>query len=119
MVKLFSKLFFLFALFCATQNSLQAQSSLAESLAEDASLQEATLLIMRSALGGRDSAAVVPRGGFLLDIQIYVQTYRQMRDANTLANIQNRYRTAKGELLEPRLPATIEELVAVLEMLEQ
>ena len=41
-------------------------------------------------------------GGF------YVETYRGIRDANTLANIQNRYSVARAELLEPRLPATIE-----------
>ncbi len=75
------------------------------------------MIVMRSALGGRDNTAVVRRGGFLLDIRIYIETYRSMRDANTLANIQTRYSAAKAELLEPRLPATIEELVSVLEML--
>ena len=68
------------------------------------------MIAVRSALGGRDSAAVVSRGGFLLDIRIYIETYRGMRDATTLANIQRRYSVARTELLEPRLPATIEEL---------
>ncbi len=76
------------------------------------------MIAMRSALGGRDSAAVVQRGGFLLDIRIYIETYRAMRDATTLANIQRRYSAARAELLEPRLPATIEDLVSILETLQ-
>lgn len=105
-------------LILVAQGSIRAQASLTESLEQDAALQEATIIIMRSALGGRDNTAVVRRGGFFVDIQIYVETYRSMRNADTLANIQNRYSTAKAELLEPRFPATIEELVLILEMLQ-
>ncbi len=112
-----ARLIFLCLLLFVSQNSLHAQPSLIESLEQDASLQEATMIAMRSALGGRDSAGVVLSGGFLLDIRIYIETYRSMRDANTLANIQKRYSAARSELLEPRLPATIEELVSVLEKL--
>ena len=111
------KIFLPLLLALTTLIPTHAQISLAESLERDASLQEATMIAMRSALGGRDSAGVVLRGGFLLDIRIYIETYRSMRDANTLANIQKRYSAARSELLEPRLPATILELVSVLETL--
>lgn len=95
-----------------------AQSSLVESLRTDNSLQESATIAIRSALGGRDRRAVVRRGGFRADIKIYVATYRGMRDKNVLENIQNRYLAARSELLEPRLPASIEELVSALEKLE-
>jgi len=117
MLKPFTKIILVCLALVAAQASPWAQPSLADSLRQDSALQEATIIIMRSSLGGRDSAAVVRRGGFLLDIRIYVETYRAIRDANTLANIQNRYSAAKAELLEPRLPDTIEELVSTLEML--
>ena len=96
---------------------LSAQTSLIIDLETDAGLQQTTLIAIRSALGGRDNAAVVSRGGFLPDLRIYIETYRAMRDHNTLANIQSRYSAAKAELLEPRLPSTIEELVSLLETL--
>ena len=117
MHKLYTRFSLSLLIFLAAENSVHAQSSLAESLEHDAALQQATIIIMRSALGGRDTAAVVRRGGFFLDIQIYVETYRAMRNADTLANIQSRYSTAKADLLDPRFPATIEELVTILEML--
>lgn len=101
----------------AAPQPLVAQSSLAADLTTDVALQETTLIAIRSALGGRDNTAVVRRGGFLSDLRIYIETYRAMRDRNTLANIQTRYSTARAELLEPRLPATIEELVSLLETL--
>ncbi|PCJ24042.1 MAG: hypothetical protein COA96_10555 [SAR86 cluster bacterium] len=109
-------LFLIFISFFPTATN--GQTSLAESLMQDSTLQEATIIAIRNALGGRDRTAVVRRGGFLIDIQIYIETYRGMHDANTLANIQNRYSAAKAELLEPRLPATIEELVSILEILQ-
>jgi hypothetical protein len=52
-----------------------------------------------------------------VEIGMYIATYRGTHNANTLENIQNRYTAAKAELLETRLPATIEELVSILEML--
>ena len=48
---------------------------------------------------------------------MYIEAYRGMRNTSTLENIQKRYLAAKAELLEPRLPATIEELVSILETL--
>lgn len=117
MLKACTKITLICLALVAAQASVGAQPTLADNLRQDSALQEATIIIMRSSLGGRDSTAVVRRGGFLLDIRIYVETYRAIRDANTLDNIQNRYNAAKAELLEPRLPTTIEELVSILETL--
>lgn len=114
MGKTVSCLVLILSVLLLNQHPVLAQSSLSENLGEDAALREATLIAVRSALGGRDNAAVVSRGGFFLDIKIYVETYRGVRDATTLANIQKRYSEAKSELLEPRLPDTIEELVSIL-----
>ena len=97
--------------------TLQAQSSLAESLRQDDALQDAAIIAVRSALGARKQTAVVRRNTFMVEIGMYIETYRGTRNAITLENIQKRYLAAKAELLEPRLPATIEELVSILEML--
>ena len=97
--------------------SSYAQPSLAEHLKTDALLQENTIILIRSALGARPQTTAVRRVDFLLEIQFYIDTYRGMNDADTLANIQNRYTAAKEELLEPRLPATVSELVTILETL--
>ena len=101
----------------STSHFLFAQSSLAESLRQDEALQDAAIIAVRSALGARQQTAVVRRGAFIVEIRMYIDTYRGTRNANTLENIQKRYLAAKAELLEPRLPATIEELVSILEML--
>lgn len=97
--------------------ALTAQTNLAERLREDTTLQDAAIIAMRNALGARGQTVVVRRSSFAVEIGMYVETYRRTRNATTLENIQNRYAAAKGELLEPRLPATIDELVTILEML--
>ncbi|GJM13705.1 MAG: hypothetical protein DHS20C12_21080 [Pseudohongiella sp.] len=94
-----------------------AQPHLAESLRQDSALQDVAIIAIRSALGARPQTAVVRRSSFLMEISMYIDTYRATRNAGTLENIQNRYDAARAELLEPRLPSTIEELVSVLEML--
>jgi len=94
-----------------------AQPSLAENLKTDALLQENTIILIRSALGARPQTTAVRRVEFLLEIQFYIDTYRGLNNADTLTNIQNRYTAAKEELLEPRLPATVGELVSILETL--
>ncbi|MFT7471382.1 MAG: hypothetical protein ACI8XU_001278 [Kiritimatiellia bacterium] len=101
----------------STSHFLFAQSSLAESLRQDEALQDAAIIAVRSALGAQKQTIVVRRSTFRVEIGMYIQTYRTTRNANTLENIQKRYTLAKSELLEPRLPATMEELVSVLEML--
>lgn len=112
-----SKIFLSLLLVIAAPHSLHAQSSLAESLRQDDALQDAAIIAVRSALGARKQTAVVRRSTFLVEISMYIDTYRGTRNAITLENIQNRYTVAKAELLEPRLPATIEELVSILERL--
>lgn len=112
-----SKVFLSLLLFLTAPHSLYAQPNLAESLRQDDALQDAAIIAVRSALGARKQTAVVRRSAFLVEISMYIDTYRGTRNATTLENIQNRYTVAKAELLEPRLPATIEELVAILEML--
>ena len=94
-----------------------AQSDLLEELKNDIALQDATIILLRSALGARNQTNVVRRGRFTDEIRIYVGTYRATREPTTLANIQNRYAVSKSELLESRLPGTIEELVSILEQL--
>jgi len=101
----------------ATAFFTHAQTPLSEILKQDQSLQDATIISIRSALGGRQQTNAVRRSDFLLEIQFYIEIYREMRDANTLSSVQNRYDTARAELLEPRLPATMEELISALEML--
>lgn len=97
--------------------SSNAQSSLADNLKTDTLLQENTIILIRSALGARSQTTAVRRVEFRLDIQFYIDTYRGLNNADTLTNIQNRYTAAKEELLEPRLPATVGELVSILETL--
>ena len=101
----------------STSHFLSAQSSLAELLRQDEALQDTTIIAVRSALGAQKQTIVVRRSTFMVEIGMYIQTYRTTRNANTLKNIQKRYTLAKSELLEPRLPATVEELVSILEML--
>jgi hypothetical protein len=112
-----SRIFLSLLLALAAPHSLNAQSSLAESLRQDDALQDAVIIAVRSALGARKQTAVVRRGAFIVEIGMYIETYRGTRNVKTLENIQKRYLAAKAELLEPRLPATIEELVSILEML--
>jgi len=112
-----SRIFLSLLLALAAPLSLNAQSSLAESLRQDVALQDTAIIAMRSALGARKQTAVVRRSAFIVEIGMYIETYRGTRNANTLENIQKRYLAAKAELLEPRLPATIEELVSILELL--
>ncbi|MFT4814913.1 MAG: hypothetical protein ACI80L_000243 [Pseudohongiellaceae bacterium] len=101
----------------STSHFISAQSSLAELLRQDEALQDAAIIAVRSALGAQKQTIVVRRSTFMVEIGMYIQTYRTTRNANTLENIQKRYTLAKSELLEPRLPATMEELVSILEML--
>jgi len=98
-------------------HGLYAQTKLTESLRQDEALQDAAIIAMRSALGARKQTNVVRRSTFITEIGMYIETYRGTRNASTLENIQNRYSAAKAELLEPRLPDTVEELVSILEML--
>lgn len=111
------RIFLSLLLLLPAPHSLYAQSNLAESLKQDVALQDTAIIAMRSALGARKQTAVVRRNTFMVEIGMYIETYRGTRNANTLQNIQTRYTSAKAELLEPRLPATIEELVSILEML--
>ena len=101
----------------ATSIFVHAQSSLSDILNQDESLQEATIISIRSALGAKPQTTAVRRSSFLQEIQFYIEIYREMRDTNTLSSIQNRYDAARAELLEPRLPTTMEELISALEML--
>jgi hypothetical protein len=101
----------------STSHFISAQSSLAELLRQDEALQDAAIIAVRSALGAQKQTIVVRRSTFMVEIGMYIQTYRTTRNANTIENIQKRYTLAKSELLEPRLPATMEELVSILEML--
>jgi hypothetical protein len=101
----------------STSHFISAQSSLAELLRQDEALQDAAIIAVRSALGAQKQTIVVRRSTFMVEIGMYIQTYRTTRNAYTLENIQKRYTLAKSELLEPRLPATMEELVSILEML--
>ena len=102
----------------ASHSSVHAQPTLAENLIQDQALQDSAIIAIRSALGARRQTAVVRRSTFIVEIGMYIATYRGTKNVNTLENIQKRYTAAKAELLEPRLPATVEELVSVLETLE-
>lgn len=117
MLSPYSKVLLSLLLVLATPYAFQAQSNLAESLRLDKALQDAAIIAMRSALGAREQVVVVRRSTFSVEVGMYIETYRRTHNANTLENIQNRYQTAKAALLEPRLPATIEELVSILEIL--
>ena len=101
----------------STPHFLSAQSSLVERLRQDEALQDAAIIVVRSALGAQKQTVVVRRSTFAVEIGMYIQTYRTTRNAKTLENIQTRYTLAKSELLKPSLPATMEELVSILEML--
>ena len=117
MLNAHSKVLLSLLFFLSTSHFLSAQSSLAELLRQDEALQDTTIIAVRSALGAQKQTIVVRRSTFMVEIGMYIQTYRTTRNANTLENIQKRYTLAKSELLEPRLPATMEELVSILEML--
>ncbi len=112
-----SKIFLSLLLALSAINPLYAQSSLAATLKQDDGLQDAVIIAVRNALGARQQTIVVRRITFFVEIGMYIDTYRGTRSASTLKNIQKRYLAAKAELLEPRLPPTIEELVSILEML--
>jgi len=111
-----SRIFLSLLLAVTTPHSFYAQANLADALRQDVSLQDAAIIAIRSALGARNQTVVVRRSTFSVEIGMYIETYRGTRNANTLENIQNRYTAAKAELLESRLPATIEELILILEM---
>lgn len=121
------QLFLIFVLVLAPPGSLWSQPpatdesgsqyALALSLTRDASLQDATIIAIRRALGARDQTSAVRRGRFADAIRFHIVTYRSIRDASVLATIQNRYSVARGELLEARLPESIAELMLVLESL--
>ncbi len=117
MLNAHSKLLLSLLFVLSTSHFISAQSSLAELLRQDEALQDAAIIAVRSALGAQKQTIVVRRSTFMVEICMYIQTYRTTRNANTLENIQKRYTLAKSELLEPRLPATMEELVSILEML--
>ena len=94
-----------------------AQPNLAVLVAADASLQDTVIITLRRALGMREQTAVQRRGRFPDEIRPYLETYRDLRDATILANVQTRYEVARAELLDARLPQTIAELVSILETL--
>ena len=118
MRKSLGKYLLLILLHVAAALSSHAQSSLEADLRQDEALQDAAIIAVRSALGARPQTAVVRRSEFRVEIGMYIDTYRGTRNATTLENIQRRYAAAKSELLEARLPATIEELVSVLERIQ-
>ena len=91
--------------------------NLAGTVTADAALQSTVISVMRRALGSREQNSVIRRGNFPDEIRPYIETYRGLRDATILANVQNRYRSARSDLLEARLPETVEELVSMLETL--
>ena len=113
----FPRVLLLLLLTLASPEQFYAQTNLVESLKLDTALQDAAIIAIRSALGARNQTVVVRRSTFDVEIGMYVETYRRTRNTQTLENIQARYTAAKMELLEPRLPATIEELVSILEAL--
>lgn len=96
-------------------DSLEA---LRTALITDTALQNATIIALRTALGAREQIAVVRRGRFTDDIRFYLESFRGIRDATIQSTIQNRYSAARADLLEPRLPASIAQLVELLETLE-
>ncbi len=93
------------------------ESNLATLLTSDTALQDTVIIALRRALGVREQSVAVRRGRFLDEMRIYLETYRGLSNATILDNVQNRYGVAKSELLDARLPGTIAELVALLEML--
>ena len=117
MLRLGTGIFLSMLLMLVAVHPALAQPSLADNLKTDALLQENTIILIRSALGAQPQTSAVRRVEFLLEIQFYIDTYRGLNNADTLTNIQNRYTAAKEELLEPRLPATVGELVSILEAL--
>ena len=117
MLNAHSKILLSLLVVLSTPHFLSAQSSLVERLRQDETLQDAAIIVVRSALGAQKQTVVVRRSTFAVEIGMYIQTYRTTRNTNTLGNIQKRYTLAKAELLESRLPATMEELVSTLEML--
>lgn len=92
-----------------------AESDLGTILMQNANLQDATIIALRTALGARGQVVAVRRGRFADDVRVHVEIYRGIQNPSILANIQNRYSSARSELLEARLPETVAELVAVLE----
>lgn len=102
----------------AAVSSPDPRAKLADSLADDVSLQNATIIALRRALGARQQISVTRRGKFSDEIRPYIETYRGLSATNILANIQKRYSDARSDLIEARLPDTIEELVAILESLQ-
>lgn len=117
MHKSWIRIFLSVAIIFAMPYSPHSQSNLAESLKQNEALQDTAIIAVRSALGARPQTAVVRRSTFITEIGMYIQTYRATRNPSTLENIQKRYTAARAELLEPSLPATIEELITILETL--
>lgn len=94
-----------------------ANTGLVNTLKQDNALQDAVIIAVRNALGAREQTTVVRRNPFTIEVQFYVATYRDIRDATVLTNIQNRYQNARSALLDPRLPESMAELIAVLEQI--
>lgn len=101
----------------AAEPVTEAEANLASIFTADSALQDSIIIALRRALGMREQNSVVRRGQFPDEVRPYIETYRDLRDATILANVQNRYSVAKADLLETRLPETIEELVSILESL--
>jgi hypothetical protein len=102
-----------------TDNATAASlSNLAERVAQDSSLQDAAIMALRRALGARETNTVIRRGRFTDEIRLYIETYRGLSNTATLTNLQSRYSSARTELLDARLPDSIEELVTALESLQ-
>lgn len=97
--------------------SSSAQSDLSATIMQDNALQDAVILSVRNALGAREQTTVVRRNPFEIEVRFYIATYRDIHNTTTLDNIQKRYESARSALLEPRLPESIADLIAVLEQL--
>ncbi len=95
------------------------QSDLAQSIIEDAALQETVIIALRRSLGVREQTTIAVQREFSYQINPLIETYRQLADPTILANIQNRYEVARSERLDARLPLSVEELVSILEALER
>lgn len=94
-----------------------ATTDLITQMRNDVALQDTVIIALRRALGVREQSAVVRRGRFIDEVGIYIETWRGLRDATILSNVQNRYSEARADLLDARLPETVAELVTLLETL--
>ncbi len=92
--------------------------SFAETLIEDAELQESVVAVLRRSLGTGDQTAIAAQQDFSLLIDPLVDAYRQLTDAADLRSVQSRYTLARSERLDSRLPESVEELISRIEALD-